>query len=110
MKTKHIVSNIAIIFTLGVAASANAQLLGGGGALGGSLGGSLGGMTRGMGSIGGQAQGMGSIASRGSLINEMRSSRSLDAAGNGVPRAAPAAMVVATTVLATPWAAPVQPT
>jgi hypothetical protein len=49
MKAKNIVQHIAIALSLGVAASAHAQLLGGGG-LGGSVGGMIGG---GMGPMGG---------------------------------------------------------
>ena len=96
MNTKHIARNIALIVTFGVAASANAQLLGGslggsaggslGGSAGGSLGGSLGGITRGTSNIGaqlgGQADAMGSLAGRGALMNEARARRSLDAAGS----------------------------
>ena len=43
MKTKHIVQQVALVITLGVAASAQAQLLGGRGGIGGSLGGMVGG-------------------------------------------------------------------
>ncbi|UUZ47135.1 hypothetical protein LP420_26995 [Massilia sp. B-10] len=63
MKTKQIVQHIAIIFALGVAASAQAQLLGGGGGLGRSVGGMIGGS----GNMGGQIGGMGSMGSRGGL-------------------------------------------
>lgn len=68
MKTTHIVKHIAILFSLGVAASANAQLLGGG------LGGSAGGMVGGAGTIGGSIGGMGRMEGRGSLIHDVRSS------------------------------------
>ena len=69
MNTKQIVRHIAILFSLGVAASANAQLLGGG---------SLGGMAGGAG-IGAQIGGMGAIGGRASQIDAMRSStRAID--------------------------------
>ncbi|UUZ52742.1 hypothetical protein LP419_26435 [Massilia sp. H-1] len=76
MKTKQIVQHIAIIFALGVAASAQAQLLGGGGGLGRSVGGMIGGS----GNMGGQIGGMGSMGSRGGLADDLRASRAAEAA------------------------------
>lgn len=75
MKIKHIAAHVALIVSFGMAASAQAQLLGGGG-LGGMLGGA-GGMG---GQIGGQIGGAGSMGGRGALINEMRPARAIEAA------------------------------
>jgi hypothetical protein len=74
MKIKHIAAHIALIASFGMAAGANAQLLGGGGGLSGSLGG----MVGGAGNIGGQIGGAGSMGGRGSLINDVRPTRSID--------------------------------
>jgi hypothetical protein len=67
MKTRHIVQQIALVVSFGIAASAQAQLLGGG-RLGGSLGGSMGGMIGGAGQLGG----MGGMVTRGADLGEVR--------------------------------------
>lgn len=80
MNTKSLVKHIALIVTLGVAASAQAQLLGG--AVGGMIGGSAGGNIGAMGSMGGRG-----------IVNEVRPAtraidtgslrRPADVSGNG---------------------------
>lgn len=88
MNTKSLVKHIALVATLCVAASAQAQLLGGGarGALGGAVGGMIGG------SAGGNIGAMGSMNGR-SIVNEVRPAtraidtgslrRPADVSGNG---------------------------
>jgi hypothetical protein len=61
MKTKTIAQHIALVISIGLAASANAQLLG----RGAPIGGSLGAMVGGAGSIGGH---MGGIGHRDSIV------------------------------------------
>lgn len=88
MNTKSLVKHIALVATLCVAASAQAQLLGGGarGGLGGAVGGMIGG------SAGGNIGAMGSMSGRG-IVNEVRPAtraidtgslrRPADVSGNG---------------------------
>jgi hypothetical protein len=77
MQAKKIVQQVALVISFGVAASAHAQLLGRGGAVGGSLGG----MVGGAGQMGGRLGGMDSITSRGSLISDTRSATRAAEAG-----------------------------
>lgn len=81
MKIKLIAAHIALIASFGMAASAHAQLLGGGGGLTGGVGGMVGGMVGGSGSMGGQLGGQ--LSGRGSMINDMRAGRAADVSGRG---------------------------
>ncbi|MFL6671698.1 MAG: hypothetical protein ACJ8LG_00230 [Massilia sp.] len=72
MKINKLAHHIALVISLGLAASAHAQLLGRG-SLGGAIGGNIGG------NIGGQLGGMGAMGHRDATINEVRAA----ARGNG---------------------------
>lgn len=84
MKTKTIAQHIALVISLGLAASAHAQLLG----RGGPIGGSIGGLAGGAGSMGGHMGAIGAIGQRDSMANDVRPAssglrRSADAHANG---------------------------
>ena len=100
MKTEQIVQHIALVITLGVAASANAQLLGGGGR--GGIGGSIGGMVGGAGNIGGGMGAMTQMPSRGSMSEVRSATQSVTRPSNVWPRRPRKA---APTVRAPCWAA-----